>query len=241
MNEQSQDKEIDPKQLRSLNSVRRVVARKMAESWTTVPAVTLRRSVSLASLLRTRARFELETGRRPAIDTLLAAITAHALREFDLLNGSWVEERRAVLVHPVRNIAVAVDTSIGLSAVVLREADTHPVLELDAQLAVMVERARAGRSTLADLGDATITISNLGGLGIDSFDPIITLPQSAVIGIGAIGAASEQRWTTFSLVFDHRVTDGAYGARFLARVASLVEEAEDMPELRDSKPADRRV
>ena len=215
-----------PSELRRTSSIRRVVARKMTEAWRTIPAVTLHRSVSFDALLETRERLA-GGGRKVAIDTLLSKLAALALAEHDLLNGSWVDEERAVLVHLERHIAVAVDTPAGLSAVVLRAADQRPVAELDAELRAMVDRAREGKSRPDDVFGATFTLTNLGSLGVDTFNPIITLPQSAVLGVGAIHALpGGTRSVTLSLTFDHRVADGADAARFLGRLAELIESAD---------------
>lgn len=215
-----------PSELRRTSSIRRVVARKMTEAWRTIPAVTLHRSVSFDALLETRQRLA-DGGRKVAVDTFLTKLAALALAEHDLLNGSWVEEERAVLVHLDRNVAVAVDTPAGLSAVVLRAADRRSVAELDVELRTMVDRAREGKSRPDDVLGATFTLTNLGSLGIDAFDPIITLPQSAVLGVGAIHALPDgTRSITLSLTFDHRVADGADAARFLGRLAELIESAD---------------
>jgi len=102
--------------LRPLTPVRRVVARRMTEGWRSIPAVTLHRSAAFDALLGLREGLA-ERGLRPTIDAILAKAVALALVDHELLNGSWVEDRRAVLVHPSRNIAVAVDTPRGLSAI----------------------------------------------------------------------------------------------------------------------------
>jgi pyruvate dehydrogenase E2 component (dihydrolipoamide acetyltransferase) len=211
-------------ELRPLSPVRRVVARRLTEAWRTIPAVTLHRSVSFAPLLAARERLTAPDGRRPAVDALLAIVVGRALAEHDLLNGSFVEEQRAVLIHPHRHVAVAVDTQRGLTAVVVRDADRRAPADLDRDLVAMVERARSGRSLPADLADATFTITNLGALGVDMFDPIITPPQSAVLGIGAIQSPTPTggRATILSLTFDHRVLDGADGARFLGTLTELI-------------------
>jgi pyruvate dehydrogenase E2 component (dihydrolipoamide acetyltransferase) len=211
--------------LRRLSPIRRVVARKMTEAWLTIPAVTLHRPLPLASVLAARDRLA-AGGRKPALDILMAILVARALAEYDLLNGSWREDARAVVVHPTRNIAIAVDTPLGLTAVVLREADQRTPAELGGALVDMVARARDGRSLPGDVADATFTITNLGGLGIESFTPIITPPQSAVLGIGAIRPEpAAERPAAVSLTFDHRVVDGADAARFLGRLADLAREA----------------
>jgi pyruvate dehydrogenase E2 component (dihydrolipoamide acetyltransferase) len=199
----------------------------MSDSWATIPAVTLHRSVPFAPLLAARVRLAGEEGRLPAIDAVLAILVARILGEFELLNGSYLVEQRAVLVHPRPNIAVAVDTPNGLTAVVLRDADRLSPAEADAQLAAMVGRARAQHSLRDDLVEATFTITNLGALGVEAFTPIITPPQAAVLGVGAARPLpSDERPATLSLTFDHRVVDGAYGARFLARLAQRLTEDE---------------
>jgi pyruvate dehydrogenase E2 component (dihydrolipoamide acetyltransferase) len=155
-------------------------------------------------------------------------VVGRALARHELLNGSFVEERQAVLVHSHRNVAVAVDTPRGLTAVVLRDADRRAPGDLDRDLIAMVDRARAGRSLPADLVDATFTITNLGAFGVEMFSPIITPPQSAVLGLGAIRPImpTGDRSATLSLTFDHRVLDGADAARFLGTVAELVATSE---------------
>jgi pyruvate/2-oxoglutarate dehydrogenase complex dihydrolipoamide acyltransferase (E2) component len=208
--------------IRPLSMVRRVVARKMTQAAETIPSVTLHRDASFARLLRDRGDLAVPPGRGPVIDSILAAIVARSLAIHDLLNGSWVETPPAVLVHPERNIAIAVDTPQGLVAVVLGSADTRSAIELDGQLAEMVARARAGRLQPGDVTGATFTITNLGGLGIEAFTPIITPPQAAVLGVGAIRGTDDRR-ATLSLTFDHRITDGANAARFLADVVARIE------------------
>jgi pyruvate dehydrogenase E2 component (dihydrolipoamide acetyltransferase) len=208
--------------LRPLTRIRRVVAKRMTQAAQTIPAVTIHRDASYAPLLQRRQELAVPPGRGPAIDALLAAIVARALVTHDLLNGSWVEEPPAVRVHPGRHIAIAVDTPQGLVAVVLRDADVQPIEELDRQLGEMVGRARAGKLSLEDVADATFTITNLGGLGVTAFTPIITPPQAAVLGIGAVARDGDRRGT-LSLTFDHRIVDGADAARFLGDVIAGIE------------------
>lgn len=211
-----------PADVRPLGAVRRVVARRMTEAARTIPAVTLHRSAAVDGLMRLRDDVAERTGRKPAIDALIAQAVARTLRQFELLNGSWVDDPPAVLVHPQRNIAVAVDTAAGLTAVVLRSADERELGDLDTDLREMVERARSRRSRQVDLAGATFTITNLGGLSIEAFTPIITPPQAAVLGIGAIRVEPAGHVATLSLTFDHRIVDGADAARFLAALAEVL-------------------
>jgi pyruvate dehydrogenase E2 component (dihydrolipoamide acetyltransferase) len=199
----------------------------MTEAWRTIPAATLYRTVPFASLLAARERLAGSSRQKPSLDVLITILAARTLAELDLLNGSWLEEERAVLVHPQRNVAIAVDTPHGLTAIVLRDADGRSVSELDAEFVTMLERARAGRSFLADVADATFTITNVGGLGVEWFNPIITPPQSGVLGVGAIRPTPRrERPAILALTFDHRVADGADAARFLRRLAERITEAQ---------------
>lgn len=215
-------------EIRPVTGIRKVVARRMAEAWRTIPAVTLNRTVPMAPLLELRAAHANETGTKLSLDAILAGCVARALAANPILNGSWLEAEHAVAVHPQRNIAVAVDTPGGLTVVVLRDADAKSPATLTAELVEMVGRARDRRSLPADVADATFTITNLGALGIDTFSPIITLPQAAVLGIGRIaGPDVAGRPAHVSLTFDHRVADGADAARLLM---ALVERIEDVAE-----------
>lgn len=216
----------DDVQVRPLTATRRVVARRMAESARDIPAVTLHRQVDFATLLRQRADTEARMGTRIILDALLASVTARALLSYDLLNAHWDADAFAVAVFSRRDIAIAVDTPHGLTAVVLRAADSRDAADLSTDLARLVERAVGQRSALDDLRDPTFTITNLGGLGVESFTPMITPNQTAVLGVGTIGRAADgTRSGTLSLTFDHRAADGAYAARFLAHLADMIQHA----------------
>jgi pyruvate dehydrogenase E2 component (dihydrolipoamide acetyltransferase) len=110
--------------------------------------------------------------------------------------------------------------------------DTLTVRQVAAQSRDLIMRARAGRLSADELRDATFTVSNLGGLGIDAFTPILHLPQCAVLGLGRIvrePVVREDRIvpghrTTLSLTFDHRVVDGAPAARFLDTLRRCLEQ-----------------
>ena len=117
--------EVPPPDIRPLNMIRRVVARKMTQAAQTIPAVTLHRDAAFARLLHDRSELGAATGHRLRLDAILAAIVGRALVRHDLLNGAWVETPPGVLVHPERNVAIAVDTPVGLVAVSLRQADVH--------------------------------------------------------------------------------------------------------------------
>jgi pyruvate dehydrogenase E2 component (dihydrolipoamide acetyltransferase) len=201
----------------------------MTQAAQTIPAVTIHRSVAFARLLARRQAIRAAGGQAPTLDVMVARIVALSLKDYELLNGSWVEDPPAVRVHPARHVAVAVDTPNGLTIVVLHAADDSTEAALEETFRSMVERAKVGRAVMEDVEGATFTITNLGGLGVEAFSPIITPPQVAVLGLGAVAPAPDaDRRGTLSLTFDHRVVDGAYAARFLGDVARRIGEEEQV-------------
>ena len=189
----------------------------------TIPAVTLNRTLAMGPLLALRTAHAAATGTKLSLDAILAGCVARALAATPILNGSWLEAEQAVAIHGHRNIAVAVDTPSGLTVVVLRDADAKSPAELTAELTEMVGRARDRRSMPADVADATFTVTNLGALGINTFSPIVALPQAAVLSAGRIaGPDVVGRPAHVSLTFDHRVADGADAASFLIALSERI-------------------
>src|SRR5262249_1127980 len=160
----------------------------------------------------------------PSVTDIFIKLATNALVDHSRLRAQWSEQ--ALFIPDQIDVAFAVDTESGLLAPVVRNSDKLNLSEIAARTRELIESARAGKLTSADMRDAVFTISNLGGFGIDAFTPIIHLPQCAVLGIGRIvreAAVVEDRivprdMMTVSLTFDHRVVDGAPAARFLATI-----------------------
>ncbi len=216
-----------------MTPVRRVTRDRMTESARTTAPVTLTSEVDATELLRMRRKLKADGADYvPAYDDLLATIVARALTEHPALNAAIAGDD--IVLRGAINIALAVDTDRGLLTPVIRNADRLSLLELTAASADLVERARQGKLGAAELQDGSFTITNLGMYGIDAFTPIISLPQSAILGIGRIVARQMvvdaegqglaiRHMMTLSLTFDHRLVDGAPAARFLQRVKQYVE------------------
>jgi len=213
------------------SALRRTIAERMSQSAFTAPHVTLMTEAEATNLVSARAQLNAEV---PAADkisynTLLAALTARALREHPNVNARWEADGIRLLVEI--NIALAVDTERGLMTPVLREVDTLSLSAVQRGYAALLDRALAGRSLPDDFTGGTFTITNLGGLDVDGFTPIINPPQAAILGVGRIvekpvardGAVVIRPMMTLSLSFDHRIVDGAPAAKFLQRVKQLVE------------------
>jgi pyruvate dehydrogenase E2 component (dihydrolipoamide acetyltransferase) len=202
---------------RKPNRSRAAVARRM-EASARVPQFVLYRDLDLEDVRRTHGW-----------TVLLTHAFAAALRSHPELNASWVDG--ALQHHDHVGVALAVDTGRGLLAPVLTDPDRGGRDELAGRVADVVERARAGRLGLAELSaQATTTVSNLGGLGVTGFHALLTPPQATALAIGAIesrvvpieGGVGVRLRCTVGLTVDHRVADGAAGARLLATLRELL-------------------
>ncbi|MBI3084995.1 MAG: 2-oxo acid dehydrogenase subunit E2 [candidate division NC10 bacterium] len=216
-----------------LTGIRKVIFDRMGQSWREAAHVTLFADADMTEIVRLRQErgtdWERRFGIKPSYSDLIHMAVAKALREEPRINcrldGQGVRVRKEV------NLAFAIDLGEGLLAAVIRDADKKSLGDLAKAARDLAERARAGRLTPDDMADGTFTVSNLGGLGVEYFTPIINPPQAGILGVGKIqekpvvlgGGIHVRSVMTLSLVFDHRLIDGAPAARFLARVKDLLE------------------
>ena len=161
---------------------------------------------------------------------IIKAVCA-GLRQFPLLNASLDEAAGELVYHGAINMGVAVDTDAGLIVPVIRDADHKSMLDASRELFELAERARAGKTRPDDVGGGTFTITNAGNIGGLLATPIINVPEVAILGVHAI---RRRPWVVdeqivirdimyLSLSLDHRVVDGAVGARFMNVVKELLE------------------
>jgi pyruvate dehydrogenase E2 component (dihydrolipoamide acetyltransferase) len=217
-----------------LKGVRKIVSEGMASSVHTTARVTLFREVDASGLIALRQRFKAQ-GIDIAYNDLLIHICAIALHEHPAANARMGEEQIEQLDRV--NVGLAVDTERGLLVPVVHHADRLSIPQIAAVRARLVDAARKGRSLPDDLSGGTFTLSNLGMYGVEGFTPIINLPECCILGVGRIvrkpvvgddapghsdDAVVVRPMMKISLVFDHRVIDGAPAARFLDRIAQLI-------------------
>jgi pyruvate dehydrogenase E2 component (dihydrolipoamide acetyltransferase) len=185
---------------------------------TQVPQFVLYRDLDLHDTVRTHSW-----------TVLLTHAFAAALRRHPDLNASWTGG--ALHHHDHIGVALAVDTERGLLAPVLTDPDLTTLDTLASRIGGVLEKARAGRLSLAELSTpATTTVSNLGGLGVTGFQTLLTPPQATALAIGAVepkvvplpDGIGVRRRCTVGLTLDHRVADGAAGARLLATLQELL-------------------
>lgn len=199
-----------------LTGMRAAIARTMMESIHGMAQLTLHRAVATGPL----ARFREQSGpeERPSYNDLVLAAAARALSRHPAVNATLEEE--TISRWRTVDLGMAVAVEAGLVVPVIRDAERLSLAELRAEAGRLAALAREGGLGFADLEGASFTVSNLGGLGIDSFTPIVNPPQVAILGVGRIREGA----MTLSLTIDHRALDGAPGAEFLADLAGVLED-----------------
>lgn len=214
---------------------RRTTAKRMAQSITTKPQLTLHRHADLTRLETTLR--EVKADRPDLAVGFTAALLASVARALSgsRLNGTVDEQ--VVHLHDEVHLGVAVDVNGALLVPVLRNASTVSVADLDADLKALATKARTTGLRPEDVTGATFTVSSLGPMGVELFTPIINPPQLAILGVGTVredvafvaGALATVRRIGLSLTFDHAATDGAEAARVLAAVCETIESADALP------------
>ncbi len=216
-----------------LSRVRRVGAERTAKSFAEVPHFYLTRDLAVDALLDLRERLRAKMDPAPSVTELLALAVARTLKNHPRLNARYVEGGM-MDVHRRVNLGIAAATEEGLVVPVLKDADSLPLRELVPAMKELVGRAREGRLGADDLSGGTFTVSNLGMMGVDSFDAIINAPQAGILALGRVRTVPEWRdgaWLparviSATLSVDHRVADGADGARFLEDLGAALSDWE---------------
>jgi pyruvate dehydrogenase E2 component (dihydrolipoamide acetyltransferase) len=213
----------------ALSRVRRVGAERTAKSFAEVPHFYLTRDLAVDRLLELRGRLKAKMEPAPSVTELLALAISRTLKEHPRLNARYVEGGEMEINAGV-NLGIAAATGEGLVVPVLRGADALPLRELVPAVKDLVRRAREGGLGPDELSGGTFTISNLGMMGVDSFDAIINAPQAGILALGRVRTVPEwqdggwepRRVMSVTLSVDHRVADGADGARFLESLQEVL-------------------
>ena len=210
-----------------LGRIKQISGPHLHRAWQAIPHVTHHEHADITDLEAFRRDTQARTeGRISLLAFVIKALVA-AMREYPIFNASLAPDGKALILKHYFNIGIAVDTPNGLVVPVLRAVEHKGVLELAAELGAVSARAREGKLGPADLEGGCITISSLGGIGGSSFAPIINAPEVAILGLSRArmqpvwdGEVFEPRlMLPLSLSYDHRVIDGAEGARFAAKLA----------------------
>jgi len=218
-----------------LSRLRRTVARNMTQAWLEMPHVTLQLTADITDMEALRQQYKDEAraaGGNLTISVFVLKILAAALKAQPLLGTSFDTESSELIYKDYVHIGVAVDTERGLVVPVIRDVDEKNIIQLSIELNEVAERARTNTLTLDDSRGGTFTLTNLGSLGTGFFSPVINPPEVAVLGVGRAQWSpvldDNKEWQPrlmmpMSLSHDHRVIDGADGARFMQWIQNAID------------------
>jgi len=217
-----------------LSGIRTATAQQMSRAWL-APHVTQFDKADITALEATRkqlGKLAEQRGGKLTVTAIALKVVVAALKRYPQFNSSLDLANKQLVLKNYFHIGVAVDTENGLLVPVIRDVDQKNVFELAAELSQISEKARARKIGLEDMQGGCFTITNVGGIGGTAFTPIVNVPEVAILGIAR--GQMEAKWNgasfdpalmlPLSLSYDHRVIDGADGARFLRLIADLLEQ-----------------
>jgi len=208
-----------------LSPLRKVIAYRMAESWTSVPRVTQFDEADITALMALRKKYAAayeQKGARLTLTSFALKVVADTLKKHPAFNASLDEAAQVLVFKQYYHIGIAVDTEAGLIVPVIRDADKKNLIELSLELEGLAGKARERKVSVEELKGGTFTISNQGGIGSGQFTPIVNKPEVAILGLGRGAMKAVVRdnniearlMLPMGLSYDHRVIDGAAAARF---------------------------
>lgn len=209
-----------------MDTIRRITAKSLSASWQSIPHVFQFDKADVTDLEKFRkdySKYVEKQGAKLTVTAILLKLSAIALKTFPKFNASVDMRNEEIIYKDYVNIGVAVDTERGLIVPVIKDADKKTITELSLELNEMAEKARTKKIKPDELSGANFTISNLGGIGGTNFTPIVNRPTVAILGVSRSqiepvfidGEFKPRTILPLSLSYDHRIIDGADGARFL--------------------------
>ena len=228
-----------PVERQPLSHLRRTIAERMALSAALIPHVSHFDKVDITDLnaIVTRS-FEAakQRGITLTLTSFLLKAAALALHEFPQFNASLDAGAGELILKRYYHLGIAVATDRGLIVPVIRDVDTKPVMDIARELAALAQRVRDGKAALDDLRGGTFTVTNIGALGGTGAIPIINYPEVAILGVARgreepvvrNGQIVVRMMLPVTLTFDHRVADGADGARFAQAIIRRLEAPETL-------------
>lgn len=218
-----------------MNTVRKITARTMTASWQQIPQVTQFDEADITDIeaFRQQHKDDYEKqGGKLTVTAILLKIAAFALQKFPRFNSSIDTSDNILVMKQYINIGVAVDTDKGLIVPVIRDTDKKSLADISVETVELAKKARENEISSEELQGGNFTISNLGGIGGTGFTPIVYAPQVAILGVSKASYKQvfmddrfQQRLVLpLSVTYDHRVIDGADGARFLKWICDVLED-----------------
>lgn len=222
-------------EIQPVTSLRKKIGQKMSDAWSTVPHVTQFDEADITQLMALRKKYVPEyekKGIKLSVTVLLLKAVVDALKKFPIFNSTYDEANGQMVMKNYFNFGIAVDTDNGLIVPVIRNVDQKSLETLSADLSTIAEKARTRHVSLEDLQGSSFTISNLGSLGVGPFTPIVNTPEVAILGLSKgvtkpvviDGEIEIRTLLPLSLSYDHRIIDGADGARFTREIIAGIEQ-----------------
>lgn len=215
------------------NPMRATVAKRMSESYFSAPVFTFNIEVDATELKSLRAKLidtvKEATGVKLTMTDLIVMAVSRILPKHQALNSAWTDD--GIFRYKDINVAIAVGLDEGLYVPVVKNVNKKSLKEIAKESKELAEKVKTGKLLPADQEGNTFTISNVGMYGITTFTPIINMPSSAILGVGATqdkfvpvnGEAKIKPIMNLSLTSDHRVIDGTVAAKFLKDLKELLE------------------
>jgi pyruvate dehydrogenase E2 component (dihydrolipoamide acetyltransferase) len=214
-----------------LSRMRQAIARRMTQSKQTQPHYYLTIDVDMTAAMAFRAQLNAAASeqQRVSINDLIVKACAIALQRHPKFNGEFGDD--GLVMHPDINICIGIALDDGLIAPALLDCGAKSLGRIAEEAKDLIERAKSGRLTASEYSDGTFTITNLGAYGVESLIGIINPPQAAILGVGSSMAKPVvvddkvviRQVMKLALSADHRVSDGAEGARFIKELQGLLE------------------
>ncbi len=224
-----------PTSTEKMTTIRKITAKNVTEAWQTIPHVTQFDEADITNLENFRkqqAEKVEKAGGKLTVTAILLKIVGFALQKFPRFNSSLNSENNEIIYKHYYNVGIAADTPQGLLVPVVRDVNSKSIQELSVELNELAQKARDKKLSTEEMQGGNFTISNLGGIGGTSFSPIVLPPQVAILGVSRAtykpvyrNEELEKRLIIpLSLSYDHRVIDGADGARFLRWICDVIED-----------------
>lgn len=213
-----------------LSQKRKIIAQRLAESKYTAPHYYLKLSIQMDGVVNSRKAYNATAKEKLSMNAFLIKFVTEALKRNPVINSSWQGD--SIVQHGSVDVGLAVAQPDGLITPVVRSCNNKSITEIDQELKVLIDKARNNRLQSHEFTNATFTISSLGSFGIEEFTAIINPPGAAILAIGMIkkepvvapnGELVVQSNMKVSLSCDHRVIDGAIGAKFLSDLKGMME------------------
>ncbi len=217
-----------------LTSLRQKISDHLSFAWNDIPHVTQFADIPIDSIMALRKSYNSKLKKsqmKLTVTIFVLKAILETLKKFDNFNSSLVEDE--LIIKRYFNLGVAVDTDSGLVVPVIKNVDKKNLQEIASELDELAEKARNKSLAVEDIQGATFTLSNLGGLGASHFTPIVNSPEVAILGTGRATFKPNYDEKTkeitnhlimpVALSYDHRVIDGADGARFMAELVNNIE------------------